>query len=186
MSNSNEKMKVTLTLNGKQAEVEFSKEQLVALGLVEEKKKTGYERVKRNNFYCVAQIDGGATKIRDTNHSVDECWYTNAAYYSDQTVAENNSRADKLMRQLRRFAAENGGIPSKKDWVEKQNSCEDSHKKYVLEYNHCTKKLLVAHWVYVQEPGMVYFKSKEACEKAVEEFKDDLLWYFTEYQAMLY
>lgn len=186
MSNSNEKMKVTLTLNGKQAEVEFTKEQLVALGLVEEKEKTGYERVKRNDLYYIAQIDGGATMIRDTNHSVDECWYTNAAYYSNQTVAENNARADTLMRQLRRFAAENGGIPSAEDWIRKHDGCNPSHAKYVVEYDHINKKFEVSSWVFMQKPGVVYFKSKEACEKAIEEFKDELIWYFTEYQAMLY
>ena len=32
----------------------------------------------------------------------------------------------------------------------------------------------------------IYFKNKEACEKAMEIFKDELLWYFTEFKEQLY
>lgn len=183
---SNEKMKVGLSFNGKRVEVELTQEQLKELGLVEEKKKTGYERVEPCKDYWTVMSNGYVLSLVDPHTRDDNKIYELANYYSSQTVAENNARADKLMRQLRRFAAENGGIPSKEDWTKKHNAFVDSHKKYVIEYDHDTKKIKVGHWIYLQEPGVVYFKSEEACEKAIEEFKDDLLWYFTEYQAMLY
>ena len=179
MSNSNEMMKVTLTLNGKQAEVEFSKEQLVALGLVEEK-KTGYERVEPGKDYWCVVSSGDAMPWVDNHTIYGDAIYELANYYSDKTVAENNARADKLMCQLRRFAAENGGIPSVEDWKDR------SINKYYIRYDYDNGKLRFDAMLTWRDSFQIYFKSKEACKKAIEEFKDELLWYFTEYQAMLY
>ena len=38
----------------------------------------------------------------------------------------------------------------------------------------------------LKEFGQIYFKNKEACEKAIEIFKKELIWYFTEFQEQLY
>ena len=177
---SNEKMKVGLSFNGKSVEVELTQEQLKELGLIEEKKKTGYERVEPYKDYWTVMSNGDVMPWVDSCTCGVDRIYEQADYYSDRIIAENNARVDKLMRQLRRFAAENGGIPSKEDWEKRDIP------KYVIEYNHSIKKIDISPWFFKQMPGVVYFKSKEACKKAIEEFKDELLWYFTEYQAMLY
>ncbi|WP_407450031.1 hypothetical protein [Fibrobacter sp.] len=182
----NEKMKVGLSFNGKSVEVELTQEQLKELGLIEEKKKTGYERVERYDTYYAPTIVSNRTGYTDMHCGYDDLQYNRADYYSDATISQNNARADCLMRRLRRFAAENGGIPSVEDWEKRNDFNEAGHRKYVIEYDHFYKKLEVGHWLCRQEPGLVYFKSYEACEKAIEEFKSDLIWYFTEYQAMLY
>ena len=176
----NEKMKVGLSFNGKSVEVELTQEQLKELGLVEEKKKTGYEKVEKGRFYLWVAGVGTPHCDSDSRLSTDNERYYAANYYSDETIAENNARADKLMRQLRRFAAENGRIPSAEDWENPLVS------KYTIEYDHAVNKLDYCLWFNKQMSGVVYFNSKKACEKAIEEFKDELTWYFTEYQAMLY
>ena len=91
-------------------------------------------------------------------------------------VAENNSRADKLMRQLRRFAAEHR--VNKIDW-----SKEDC--KYHIRYGYKYNNLYACHDVLGRELGQIYFDSKEVADLAIETFHDELMWYFTEYKDSL-
>lgn len=108
------------------------------------------------------------TKNCDDTH---KSLYTSANYYSDETVAANNARADKLMRQLRRFAVE--------------------HR----ENNNPTERYSI---YYVKNPGVLqlrrdetfcfcapWFDSQHTGAQAIEEFKDELIWYFTEYKDSL-
>ncbi len=171
-------MKVTLTHNGKSVELDLTAEQMTALGLKEEKKKTGYERSLAhyyvNSFGSVVQ-----------SCAIDNLDYDAANHYSDEDLALANARADRLMRQLRRFAAENGGIPSVEDWDN-----HDKDKFFIgLDYPYSSNKLhayVVCNAAYVSRHfGNIYFNDKEACNKAVEKFHDELIWYFTEYEAML-
>lgn len=175
----NEKMKVGLSFNGKNVEVELTQEQLKELGLIEEKKKTGYERVETGNVYYTCEFNGMIMSHVD-NSPIDAIVYNHAYYYSDETIADNNRRADELMRKIRRFAAENGGIPSKEDWKDR------SINKHYIRYDYKNGELRFDVMLTWRDAFQIYFKSKEACEKAIEEFKSELIWYFTEYQAQLY
>lgn len=175
----NDKMKVGLSFNGKSVEVELTQEQLKELGLIEEKKKTGYERVGRCNVYYMIEVNGMPMSHVD-NSPLDTLLYNNAQYYSDETIADNNARADKLMRQIRRFAAENGGIPSKEDWK------DNNKEKYYIAYDYDCEEIFVNDVEWDRDSFQIYFNSKEACEKAIEKFKKDLEWFFTMYQAQLY
>lgn len=182
-------MKVNINLNGKTAELDIPDEKLVELGLMEKTKPTGYERVAPGILYwCYDSTHTGPIAVNDTN-SVDIHRYSEANYYSSMVVTQNNLRADRLMRRLRRFAAENGGIPSAEDWK------DVTVKKYCIYASHgsilddtATKNPEIRYIdIYsARDAFQIYFKSKEACKKAIEEFKDELTWYFTEYQAMLY
>lgn len=180
-------MKVTLTHDGKSVELDLTAEQMSALGLKEEKKRTGYERVSRYKHYwfvndedCILE---GTESI--TNTPIANEKYSIGNYYSDWKLAGDNARADRLMRQLRMFAAENGGIPSVEDW----RNMDDDHLMYLIQYcysYHAKTRLTVdvASPIY-RKTGVVYFNSRDAAENALEKFHDELIWYFTEYEAML-
>ncbi|MBK9285020.1 MAG: hypothetical protein IPM51_12000 [Sphingobacteriaceae bacterium] len=121
------------------------------------KKKTGYERVGKEESY----------------------YYTETSYFNDEKLAKNIARAEQLKYKLRRYAALNGGIPSQADWG----------NSYVAKYEiigesdnfiHATKNFES------RAVGAIYFKDIEACKKAIEIFKKELIWYFTEFQEMLY
>lgn len=175
-------MKVTVTYNDKSVQVNLTDAQLETLGLKEKKKPTGYERVEHNHrYYCLDSTRRGAYRDLDIN-SIDDNRYEEANYYSDEKIAEANIRADRLMRKLRRFAAENGGIPSVEDWKSHGKS------KWYIHYEHFDSygELLLDPAVNMQRFGCVYFSTHEGALKALEEFRDELTWYFTEYQAMLY
>lgn len=178
-------MKVTVTYNDKSVQVNLTDEQLETLGLKEKKKSTGYERVNSTGD-CYWYKDSCQREPSSEHHrsGFDDKRYEEANYYSDEKIAQNNLRADTLMRRLRRFAAENGGIPSAEDW---KNA---SMKKWFIDayYNDVAGSvhIEIGDLYSTRDTFQIYFKSEEACEKAIEEFKDELTWYFTEYQAMLY
>lgn len=133
---------------------------------------TGYERVKEDELYYAVNA-GGVSALRDDKREADKLLYEDANYYSDRTVAENNVRADKLMRQLRRFAVEHNDGE-----IEWNNTDE---RKYLIIYNFNDKTITATWNECVKYFGQIYFTSREIAEQAIEEFKDELLWYFTEY-----
>ena len=174
-------MKGKLIINGKEYEVELDDN---AIKELTPHPRTGYERVGRNEYHFFAdtmvEYTNGITEDIDKYEQFDDEMYKNADYYSDKSVARNNARADTLMRRLRRFAAENGGIPNAKHWD------DAAQKKYIIVYDHGDEILECHERVVCQNYSPVYFLSKEACQNAIDLFHDDLLWYFTEYQPMLY
>ena len=174
-------MKVTLTHDGKSVELDLTAEQMTALGLKEEKKKTGYERVGRYRDYWIVNDDDhiftGTESIANT--PIADQRYSIGNYYSDADLARANARADRLMRELRRFAAENGGIPS----VEDNKKCES---RAIICYKYTTGELVAESRQFTSMiPGCVSFVAYMAAELAIKKFHDELIWYFTEYEAML-
>lgn len=166
-------MKVTLTLNGKSVEVDLTEEQLKTLG-IEEKKTTGYERGVTGEHYWYVEYKGYISEEIETSDYIDEDLYNVANYYSDKNVANDNARADALMRKLRRYAAEHGGIA----W--------NNEPFTAIMYNSNTKGLDAVNLSGLQMYfGMIAFKSEKACEDAIKDFHEDLVWYFTEYKPQL-
>lgn len=172
-------MKVTLTHDGKSVELDLTAEQMAALGLKEEKKKTGYERAECGCSYSFISSDGRVLPTTNMNNVADYVLYATANYYTHIDLAKANARADRLMRELRRFAAENGGIPSVEDW-----NNHDSNK-YEIGYTYDMGKLGAYAMTNIRSAGIPHFNNKTDAEKAIEKFHDELIWYFTEYEAML-
>lgn len=171
-------MKAKLLIEGKELEVEISEEEYKKLQTKEEK-NTGYERVSSYSdkpYYCIEGV-GSVLALTDTEHETDNLLYDIANYYSHKDVAENNARADKLMRQLRRFAAEHS--ESKID----QNDC--SKFKYHIAYDYKSKSLFIGSNYFIKQFGAICFDTKTAAGEAKEKFASELIWYFTEYQDSL-
>ena len=143
-------------------------------------KKTGYERVEDNAHYYYVDYDGQVELELEDGHYIDKTAYTIANYYSDKTVAENNARADKLMRQLRRFAVEHR--EKALDWIDTRNT----PWVFVIQGDPETKRLSV-HKIPcgLKRFGTIYFDSEENAKLAIDTYRDELLWYFTEYKDSL-
>lgn len=170
-----------VTINGKEYECQEIKIKTEVGEIVvngdTDKKKTGYERVDKNDRYYFA-IDGGdITTSIDCHGTIDNANYYNANYYSSEDVAKNNIRADKLMRQLRRFSVENRVTDI--EWV------RGSNPKYFIYYDYSKESLEVEKNYYFRSPGLVCFGSINSTARAIKEFKDELIWYFTEYKDSL-
>ena len=160
-------MKVFLRANGKEIPVEISEDDYAALTAV-----TGYERQPHGTYWY---NDASGTFIdNDEDDEVDTEQYDYGNYYSLESVARANARADKLMRQMRRFAALHGGCKSPIEFG------------YVITWSSLPSesfKILGASSDSFSF-GSVKFASIEAATAAVKEFKEELHWYFTEYSPM--
>ena len=78
-----------------------------------------------------------------------------------------------LFRKLQRFTDENNECDL--DWSNFQQ------KKYYIYYDYDYSKLLIDCNTCSKKFGNVFFSSEEIAQKAIEEFKDELLEYFTKY-----
>ena len=169
-------MKAKLIIEGKEIEIEISEEEYKKLQPSEEK-KTGYERVPKNGKYFYEFGKGDVESDIEDYYDVDNEYYESANYYSDKTVAENNARADKLMRQLRRFSVEHRG--HEVDF----NSTET--EKHYIYYDCVRDELRTTYTFYAGVFGVIYFDSEETANAAIDKFRDELIWYFTEYKDSL-
>ena len=169
-------MKAKLIVEGKEFPIEIQDPELQKL--LTPQKKTGYERVDDEQIYWVQNMIGG---ICWANESIcftgNNEYYNSANYYSDDTIAKNNARADNLMRQLRRFAVEHRKYEI--EWTNEQ-VC-----KYYICIRHRTNEVGYHRSYRVQGFNTIYFDTEEAVELAIKTFYDELVWYFTEYKDSL-
>lgn len=170
-------MKATISANGKTIKTEISEEQLKELGLVEDKPKTGYERVDEDESYFVDDTINDGHEVLGGRTLVNNLYYINGNYYNDKSIVENNARADRLLRRLRQWQAQNDKAISKEDWN------NESKKKWFIIYS--SGEMYAEYYYIMRLPNTIYFATKEKAEEAIEVFKDELLWYFTKYQQRL-
>lgn len=169
-------MKAKLIIEGKEIEIEISEEEYKKLQPPEEK-KTGYERVPESSDYFYVSARSCVGTDFDNYYSVDDECYESANYYSSETVAENNARADKLMRQLRRFSVEHRKY--------KTNFNSINAKRFYIIYQCEINEIKPYHTSYAIYFGAIPFDSEEIAQAAIDEFYDELIWYFTEYKDSL-
>lgn len=171
-------MQVELKVNGKTVHAEMTEEQLKELGVIKERSRTGYERVKKGEMYYVVDTEyNSMSKNTEFDDQRDEQCYNTGNYYSDKTIAENNARADRLQRCLRQWQAQNDEPISVEDWN------NESKKKWFIIYS--SEEMYAEYYYIMRLPNTIYFATKEKAEEAIEVFKDELLWYFTEYVQRL-
>ena len=166
-------MKAKLIIEGKEIEIEISEEEYKKL----QPSETGYERVIKDSDYFYVNIRGDVETGIDNYYYVDDKYYESANYYSSDVVAGNNARADKLMWQLRRFSVEHRrrGI----------NLNDMNTKKFFVTYNYENNEIRPGYTLQVKAFGTICFDSREATQAAIDEFYDELIWYFTEYKDSL-
>ena len=169
-------MKAKLIIEDKEIEIEISEEEYKKLQPSEEK-KTGYERVPKSSVYFYTYPSGCVETTCEACYDIDDECYESANYYSDKTVAENNTRADNLMRQLRRFSVEHRGRGV--------NLNDINTKKFYICYDYEGNELGTTFTFVARVFGVIYFDSEETAQAAIDEFHDELIWYFTEYKDSL-
>lgn len=165
-------MKAKLIVEGKEFTIEILDPELEKLI---KPKQTGYERC--HNYWTDVSGTGGGSQSLDFGHCLEQLLYDSANYYSDRTVCDNNARADKLMRQLRRFAVEHR---------ERELDWNNPHiPKYIIRFGYYKKELVICTEFYGRDFGSIFFDSAETTQLAIDTFHDELIWYFTEYKDSL-
>lgn len=173
-------MKVTINANGKTVQVEMTEEQLKELGVIKERSRTGYERVKKDETYYVIDTEyNSMSKITEFNDQEDEQCYNAGNYFNDKIIVLNNVTAYQLLRCLRQWQAQNDKPISMSDWK------NDNISKYYVDYDCFHELFFVTYAVRRRSLNNIYFTSDEKAKEAIEVFRDELLWYFTEYQQRL-
>ena len=167
-------MKAKLIVEGKEFDIDIFDPELVKI--VKPEKKTGYERVGQGDYYYYTGSDGSISECFDNRNVSADDDYECADYYSDEIIAKNNARADKLMRQLRRFAVEHRTENIR--W-------KDTQWKHYITYDYEKGAFNLYHDMNRRDLGVIYFDSVETAEDAIETFHDELIWYFTEYKDSL-
>lgn len=171
-------MLAKLIIEGKEFDIEILDPKLQEL-VKPEAKKTGYECSTKEDVTYYFDNGGGyvGTSIDLCPGSCSSNAYVAANYYTSKQVAENNVRADKLMRQLRRFAVEHREY--------ELNWYDDGQYKWSCYYDYQDGEIAVfADWD-CRTFSNIYFDSEETANLAVETFYDELIWYFTEYKDSL-
>lgn len=166
-------MKAKLIIEGKEIEIEISEEEYKKL----QPSETGYERVAKDSDYFYVNIGGNVGTGIDNYCYADDKYYKSANYYSSDVVAGNNARADKLMRQLRRFAVEHRKY--------KTNFNSINANRFYIIYQCEINEIKPYHTSYAIYFGAIHFDSEETAQAAIDEFHDELIWYFTEYKDSL-
>ena len=170
-------MKVELKVNGKTVQVEMTEEQLKELGVIMERSRTGYERVKKGEMYYVINTkDDSMMNIKEFNDETDEQCYNIGNYYNDKIIAENNARADRLLCCLRQWQALNDRAIN---WKNK------NIRKYTIRYDYAMNMFNVIPNVCERCLNDVYFTTRETAQRAINVFKVELEWYFTQYKQRL-
>lgn len=168
-------MKAKLIIEGKEFPIEIQDPELQKL--LTPQKKTGYERVEKGSSYDYVDANGFVEESFEDCDDFDDDVYNTANYYSSDEVADNNARADELMRQLRRFAVEH-----RKNEINWNNKDQN---KFCILYDYSDNEVAVERDVYGRYHGVVYFNSVGTAQLAIGTFHDELIWYFTEYKDSL-
>lgn len=173
-------MKATLTVNGNSIDIELNAEQYEKL-FPEEKKKTGYEKVEEDEQYWY--VDSAVNVSPDSvgwNLNWENSRYKNANYFSNEEVANNMARAQKLWNQIHRRAVE---LCEPVAWQPGDDGWE---YKYGIMWSLTDisgeRRIRPAIQDSTRQFGNVYFDSLEHAEQCIEEFKDELTWYFTKFK----
>lgn len=169
-------MKAKLIVEGREFDIEINDPELEKL--VKPPKKTGYERAEEETRVYYVGYAGKVSDFFDNRRDIVNDAYIAGNYYSDKTVAENNARADKLMRQLRRFAVEHR--ENSICWVKGAYS-----SKWRIIYDYSNNAVRSTKGWDVRNAFVIYFDTEATANLAVETFYDELVWYFTEYKDSL-
>lgn len=168
-------MKAKLLVDGKEFPIEILDPELQKL--IAPSKQTGYERAKEHGTYFYEGAPDCWSHAIDNGAHIDNSYYDDANYYTSCEVAKNNMRADKLMRQLRRFAV-----------MHRDEAMRWNYKsqKYLIYYDYSRNALDVddggdGRRVY----GSLYFDTRAQAQLALNTFRDELIWYFTAYKDSL-
>jgi hypothetical protein len=127
-------------------------------------------------FYSV-RADGTVFEPMENHSDAHNTYYEIANYHSSKDLAYDNARADSLMRQLRRFAVEHR--------VKELSWNIGSSYKWNISYDYHEELLFCHQDIENRALGAIYFDSKSHAKLAIETFRDELIWYFTEYKDSL-
>jgi len=163
-------MKITAEYKGKQVTFDVPDETLDKL-IEEPKKKTGWEKpVWGQTYWFIDEL--GEVEGKDwKDDELDEKRYACGNCFTSKELAENIARYQSLDLRIRRRIAE---ICEPVDWKSRTWKSD-------IVYIHEEGRLVCGDTMTAQSASWCC-DTKEHAKQIIEEFKDELTWYFTEFK----
>lgn len=128
--------------------------------------------------YWYVDCENSCIITNNTDLRIDRSMINSLNYFKTKEQAERKAFEQLLHRKLEKFAYENN-----EEEIEWNDNCQT--EKYYIYYNFDYKVLEadftseIKDYSKIKDYGQIYFSSKETAEKAIEEFREDLIRYFT-------
>ena len=148
-----------LEIDGKRTKL--TDEQLKALGLYEEPKKSPFDRVEKEKSYYLIDNCGCVASIRDYCWGADKTRHDIANYCTNREIMQQRAWHETLNRLLWRFSMENG--------YDKINWHNGNYDKYLIYFDHSCSTLYVAQHSEYDYVGTICFVTREIAARAIEE-----------------
>ena len=138
----------------------------------EESKDTGFFNGEYGKKCWIIMCDGNIVSdyesSEDTRKNINE--------FTSEEFAEKIRNKQLLERKMMKFSSEHDG--------DKIDSEDFSQYKYRIYYSYSDNELSISATCCVAQCGAIDFYSKEVAEKAIEEYHNDLIKYFTEWRIL--
>ena len=165
-------MRTQLYIDGELRTVDIEDGRITTVNEEPTQPKTGWERVNVGEpYFTLTQYK--PHEQGEDNDANDQKMYDSANYFSDGKIAADVFRAQTIWRKLMRWQVEND---KPVDW-----SDNGENKKWFIFYDYYTGKFSTNYVFSGREAFNVYFPTEEVAYRALEIFKDDLLWLFTKF-----
>lgn len=160
-----------LIVDGKTINITISDEELAKLQ-PPKPKKTGYESVNKQSTYFYIKSDYSVTYNTEENDNFDNALFAAANYFSDKDVTKDMARAQRLWNQIHRRAVE----LCDPVYASKEGTL------YQIVFMTISKNIIPLSKSVTRSFGTVWFDTEEHCQQVIDEFRDELMWYFTEFR----
>lgn len=134
-------------------------------------KANPYTRVDIDNTYYLIAPHSIVNHVLEKRCCVDDKMFEVANYFNSKNYAEYISFKESLIRKIDRFSWENGKEDI--DWFSQTDA------KYYICYDGYDNVLEIDFTFRIKTMDAVYFVSREVAERAVCEFKEDLIKLYT-------
>lgn len=163
-------MKIKAEYKGKTVEIDIPDEKLEEL--VKEQKKTGWEKPQNDNYYWYIGSDNCVFREVWKDGLFDNIRCDKGNCFTSKELADNIARYQSLDRRIRRRIAE---ICEPVDW----NKTEQ--RKWTIDFIHSQKHIATYGYTSVQF-GTWLCDTEAHAEQIINEFREELMWYFTEFK----
>ena len=159
---------ITLIIDGKEIEAQVNEEDLKE---VEREREFGRAEKGKVYFYFSQYFKPKVDS--DEFIECDKVLFDSGNYFLTEKECEDTARVVSLWLRMKRFADEHNKRKFDFDNVKT--------RKFFISYNLEKEKLTFFPSMGIKSAFQIYFYSAETAHKAIDEFHDELMWYFTEY-----
>ena len=142
--------------------------------------RTGYERVKLGeNYYTSAHelYYSPREEEQGSNSGCSDELFKRGNYVNDEQLFDDRDRARVLHDRLEQWQALND---EPVDW----SNLKEKNVWYI-EYDYTAQSIIACYTLSVRPVGTLGFSTHAKAQEAIDVFRDELMWYFTEYRSRL-